>query len=128
MKIANDGERIMFAVNPLGQLQAMFAQGAVSEIEFYEFGRDHDWTDEVPAPPNIGLWVWEYKPSGGGYDAYNGDYRDVDIDDGEWRPLSNLEWHFVQHGENPWIPFMEAEAREAQNEIVSKIDLESIFT
>lgn len=133
MKIINDGERIMFAANPIGQLFAMFAQGKFSEIEFYEYGREHDWTDELPAPPNLGMWVWEYTPSGGEYDAYNGDYGDVFLDNGTWRPLTSLEWYFVKQGENPWVPIMEAEAREAHNSFVEdiqnkKLDLESLIT
>jgi hypothetical protein len=116
MKIANDGERLMFAANPIGQLLAMFAQGKFSEVELYEYGSDHDWSDEVPPPPNVGLWVWEYSPSGGHYDPWNGDYDNVEIDNGTWRTLTSLEWHFVQQGENPWVPLIEAEEHEARKE------------
>lgn len=112
VKIGNDGERFMFAANPVGQLLPMFAQGKFSEIELYEYGGTHDWSNEVPSPPGIGLWVWEYQPSGGGPD-YWGEYSEPDIDQGTWRTLTSLEWYFVQQGENPWMPIMEAEDREA---------------
>lgn len=109
MKIANDGERIMFVANPIGQLLVMFAQGKCSEVELYGYGSEHDWVDEIPPPPNVGLWVWEYKPSGGNYNAWNGDYGSIEIDDGTWRPLTPREWYFVQQGENPWIPVEDGE-------------------
>lgn len=134
MKISNDGERFMFAANPIGQLLAMFAQGKFSEIEFYEYGREHDWTNEIPPPPNVGLWVWEYSPSGGNYDAWNGDYDGVYIDNGTWRPLTSREWYFVQQGENPWVPLIEGEEHETRKEelefgIPSKtLDLERLIT
>jgi len=115
MKIANDGERLMFAANPIGQLQAMFAQGKFSEVELYEYGRDHDWSDEVPPPPNIGLWVWEYQPTGGGPD-YWGECDAPDIDQGTWRTLTPREWYFVQQGENPWVPLIDAEEHENRKE------------
>jgi hypothetical protein len=116
MKTDDPGERFLFAANPIGQLLPMFAQGKFSEVELYEYGTEHNWSDEVPEPPGIGLWVWEYSPSGGAYDPWNGDYDGVDIDHGTWRPLTAVEWHFVQQGENPWIPLMESEERAIQEE------------
>lgn len=109
MKITNDGERIMFASNPLDQLFPMFAQGKFSEVELYAYGSEHDWTDEIPSPPGVGLWVWEYTPSGGNYQSYNGEYDAVDMDNGTWRQLTFREWYFVQQGENPWVPVEEGE-------------------
>lgn len=116
METVDTGERFMFAANPIGQLFVMFAQGKCSEIELYEYGTEHDWTDEFPSPPNIGLWVWEYTPVGGEYDPWNGDYSDVDLDNGTWRALTSLEWHFVQNGENPWVPIIDAEEHEMRQE------------
>lgn len=116
MKTTNDRERLMFVATPIGQLFPMFAQGKYSEVEFYEFGTEHDWVEEVPAPPSIGLWVWEYKPSGGNYDSWNGDFDGVQIDNGKWRALTSLEWHFIQNGENPWVPLIESEVHEARKE------------
>lgn len=129
MKTTDPGERLMFAANPIGQLLPMFAQGKFSEVELYEYGTEHDWSDEVPSPPGIGLWVWEYKPTGGGPD-YWGEYDAPDIDHGTWRPLTALEWHFVQNGENPWIPMIEAEEHEArreEEEIANQKALEADF-
>lgn len=116
MEAPDTGERFMFAANPIGQLFAMFAQGKFSEVELYEYGTEHDWADELPSPPNIGLWVWEYTPSGGNCDAWNGDYDAVDIDHGTWRTLTPLEWHFVQNGESPWAPIIDAEEHEMRQE------------
>jgi hypothetical protein len=115
MRTDETGERFMFAANPIGQLLPMFAQGKFSEIELYEYGSERDWSDSVPSPPGIGLWVWEYKVTGGGPD-YWGEYDAPDIDHGTWRPLTAAEWHFVQSGENPWIPVMDSEEHEARRE------------
>ena len=109
MKTSEPGERLMFAYNSIKQLMPLFAQGKFSEVELSEFGREHDWEGEVPSPPGLGLWVWEYTPTGGRYDAWNGDYDDVDIDSGTWRPLTPIEWQFVQNGESPWTSSMNAE-------------------
>jgi hypothetical protein len=119
MPIDEYSERFMFAANPIGQLLPMFAQGKFSEIELYEYGRERDWSDSVPSPPGIGLWVWEYKPTGGGPD-YWGEYDAPDIDHGTWRPLTAAEWHFVQNGEPPWAPVIEAEEHEARLEELEK--------
>jgi hypothetical protein len=62
------------------------------------------------------MWVWEYKPTGGGYDAWNGDYDGVDINNGVWRSLTPREWHFIQNGENPWAPLIDAEEHENRKE------------
>lgn len=134
METSDTGERLMFVANPIGQLFPMFAHGKFSEVELYEYGTEHDWTDEVPAPPNIGLWVWEYTPSGGNHDAWNGDYDGVTIDHGTWRPLTPLEWHFVQNGENPWVPIIDAEEHEMRKEELEidnknnlEVELERLF-
>lgn len=115
MKTNDLGERFMFVSNPIGQLLPIFAQGKFSEFELYEYGTEHDW-GEIPEPPHIGLWVWEYEPYGGAYDAYNGDYDGMHIDHGLWRSLTPREWYFVQHGESPWVPISDMGERELHKE------------
>jgi hypothetical protein len=128
MKTDEPGERFMFASNSIGQMIPMFAQGKFSEIELSEFGRDHDWDGEIPSPPGLGLWVWEYAPTGGTYDAWNGDYDDVLLDSGTWRPLTAIEWQFVQNNESPWVSFIETEeakfiaAEEAETRSQSQLE------
>lgn len=104
----NQHELILFVANPIHNLCPLFVRGAFIEVEFFEYGNERDWDDSVPEPPGIGLWVWEFTPTGGDQD-YMGEYNDVDIDKGQWRPLTAREWHFVQQGEPPWEPVRKEE-------------------
>jgi hypothetical protein len=96
-------DKILFASGPHDMLVPLYACGHFSEMELHEFGLERDWSDSIPAAPGVGLWVWEFTPSGGGPN-YWGECDDVDIDRGEWRPLNFSEWHFIQNGECPWVP------------------------
>lgn len=96
--------KILFAAGPHSQLLPIFACGEYAEVELQEYGTERDWSDSVPEPPELGLWVWEFNPTGGGKNYYTEDYDDIDIDSGIWRPLDYREWHFIQNGEPPWAP------------------------
>jgi len=106
MKQDYEPELILFAANPIHQLCPMFVRGSFIEVEMYEYGHERDWSDAVPEPPGIGMWVWEFEPTGGSQN-YWGEYDEVDIDKGKWRPLTAREWHFLQQGEPPWEPVRE---------------------
>lgn len=95
--------KILFAAGPHSQLLPIFACGEYAEVELQEYGTEREWSDCIPDPPDLGLWVWEFDPTGGGR-TYDGDYDDVDIDRGIWRPLDYREWHFIQNNEVPWAP------------------------
>src|SRR5579864_8185525 len=102
--------KILFAMGREdNHLVPLYAHGKFAEYLVYECGSEiSDWSDMVPygelGQPGhgVGLWVWQFVPTGGGYDSYNGDYDDPYIDKGEWRALEPREWHFVQIGESPW--------------------------
>jgi hypothetical protein len=115
-KPVEKSNKILFAVGHADDMVALYATGYYAEYLVYDCsGEVDDWTEMVPwpeQPTNLcqtpGLWVWEFNPTGGGFD-YWGEANDVDIDKGEWRALEEREWYFVRQGECPWPSYQEPE-------------------
>lgn len=89
--IENLSEKIIFEYKSNGQLIPLYASGIYSECIIIE--NDISWIHELPAPPNIGIWTWEYSPIYGIDD-------DADIDYGDWRILTEQELLIIKNGKN----------------------------
>lgn len=83
-----------------GQLLQSFVSECTDHLAELEIG------GFTTCDPSQGIWVWEgtVVATGGEYDAFNGDYADIDLDftKGKWRGLTIEEAERLVDGRHPW--------------------------